>query len=299
MAMIQDRASNRSIVLRPRHIVGRSRLAQLRIQSPSISGEHAIIVWTGTSWEIRDMGSRNGTFVDDKRLESGERTRIRNGCNLRFGSGASEWQLVDASAPVPMVIEDGAVEPLLIRDGLIALPSEEEPEITVFKDAGEEWMCEVEGNSEPISSLHQIQHDNRNYTVVLPESFDYTTTGTSTMFGINDLSLRFSVSRDEEYVRLQVRQQDREVDLGARAHHYVILTLARTRIEDAGQGLSCESQGWVYFDDLAKELDMDEQHVNVAIYRCRQQLNKAGVKGAAGIVERRRLRISRGSRSGR
>ena len=33
---------------------------------------------------------------------------------------------------------------------------------------------------------------------------------------------------------------------------------------------------------------MDETHVNVAIHRCRQQMGKKGIVGAADIVQRRR-----------
>ena len=48
------------------------------------------------------------------------------------------------------------------------------------------------------------------------------------------------------------------------------------------------SEGWVYQDELADKLAMDETHLNVAVFRCRRQLAEAGILGAAGIVERRR-----------
>src|SRR6185369_7529735 len=56
-----------SPVLSP-HLVGRSRLADLRMNEPTVSGEHAVLRWTGREWELHDLGSRNGTIVDGRRL---------------------------------------------------------------------------------------------------------------------------------------------------------------------------------------------------------------------------------------
>jgi hypothetical protein len=72
----------------------------------------------------------------------------------------------------------------------------------------------------------------------------------------------------------------------------VLLALARSRLEDrqaGGRGARTESsEGWVYQDELASQLAMDEMHLNVAVFRCRRQLAEAGIAGAASIVERRR-----------
>src|SRR5882724_10033058 len=47
----------RSIVLSP-HLVGRSRLADLRMTEPTVSGEYAVLRWVGREWELHDLGSR-------------------------------------------------------------------------------------------------------------------------------------------------------------------------------------------------------------------------------------------------
>jgi hypothetical protein len=116
---------------------------------------------------------------------------------------------------------------------------------------------------------------------------------------LSTLTLRFSVSRNEEYVALTARDAHRTIDLGARAHHLVLLALARSRLADrqarsASPGdlqapRSDSSDGWIYLDELATQLAMDEPHLNVAVFRGRRQLAQAGILGAAGIVERRRL----------
>ena len=62
-----------SAMLLSRHVVGRSRLADLRMTDPTVSGEHAVLRWTGREWELHDLGSGNGTSVDGRKLASGER----------------------------------------------------------------------------------------------------------------------------------------------------------------------------------------------------------------------------------
>jgi hypothetical protein len=116
---------------------------------------------------------------------------------------------------------------------------------------------------------------------------------------LDALTLCFSVSRDEEYVALTARDEHWTIDLGARAHHLVLLALARSRLADRASGSptpgaprsprSDGAEGWVYFDELVGQLAMDEAHVNVAVYRIRRQLSDAGVVDAASVIERRRM----------
>jgi hypothetical protein len=72
----------RSILLSP-HMVGRSRLADLRMTEPTVSGEHAVLRWTGGDWELHDLGSRNGTIVDGRRLAAGMTLTVEPGVYLR------------------------------------------------------------------------------------------------------------------------------------------------------------------------------------------------------------------------
>lgn len=73
--------------------------------------------------------------------------------------------------------------------------------------------------------------------------------------------------------------------LGARAHHVVLLALARARLADRGHGSSPEREGWVHADPLAARLGVDVQHLNIMIHRIRTQLAALGFADAAAIVE--------------
>jgi hypothetical protein len=63
------------------------------------------------------------------------------------------------------------------------------------------------------------------------------------------------------------------------------ISAAATARSSTGAG-SYRASG--YQDELGDQLEMDEPHLNVAVFRCRRQLAEAGIAGAAGIVERRR-----------
>jgi len=55
--------------LASRSTVGRSQEGQLVILAKSISREHARLERVDTTWEMRDLGSRNGTFISDTRVQ--------------------------------------------------------------------------------------------------------------------------------------------------------------------------------------------------------------------------------------
>ena len=99
---------------------------------------------------------------------------------------------------------------------------------------------------------------------------------------------------------------DATVDLGERTHHYCLLALARKRLEDAARQIDPHAQGWIDFERFSKMLGLDSSHVNIQIFRARNQLMRAIPEWVhlPNIVERRRggvrlgafrFRIERGS----
>ena len=59
------------------------------------------------------------------------------------------------------------------------------------------------------------------------------------------MALEFNVSQDEEETQLSLRVDDQEMDLGTRSHHYLLLLLARTRIQDKDAGHESDVQAGV------------------------------------------------------
>lgn len=294
MAILAKHPEGPRVTLLSRHLVGRSRLADLHLTEATVSGEHAVLCWTGRQWELHDLGSRNGTILDGRRLAPGERVAVVRGAVVAFGDEGNAWRLADDAPPQVLALPADGGEPVCARDDLLALPGEDEPEVVVYRDAAGDWVLEQGGEAARIADRRAVRAGGRDYLLRIPELVAPTRDGSSPAPHLSALTWRFSVSRDEEYVALAARGDHHEIDLGARAHHLVLLTLARSRLEDraaraGGRAAPPESaEGWVYQDELADRLAMDETHLNVAVFRCRRQLAEAGITGAASIIERRR-----------
>lgn len=67
------------------------------VLEPSVSRSHAELTYDGSKWTIRDLGSANGTFVEDKLIETP--TEVKPGNRIRFGHIA--FYLVEDMARLP------------------------------------------------------------------------------------------------------------------------------------------------------------------------------------------------------
>ncbi len=113
---------------------------------------------------------------------------------------------------------------------------------------------------------------------------------------LDDLRLEFSVSADEEDVRVRVVGPYRAFELPQRAFTYLLLTLARARLTDQKDATPAAECGWVFVDDLVPALYPDVEALNVNIHRARKQFTRLGVRNGEQIIERRvgsrRIRLS-------
>ncbi|MCC9599621.1 FHA domain-containing protein [Stieleria sp. JC731] len=73
-------------------LIGRSESCQLRPKSDSISRKHCIIVIRDGRVLIQDLKSRNGTYVNEKRLPSDRAKILESGDQIKLGK--LEFQLV-------------------------------------------------------------------------------------------------------------------------------------------------------------------------------------------------------------
>ncbi len=80
-------------------IIGRARDAGLRLDSSSVSRRHARITWSGSVYMLEDLGSKNGTWVNERRLS--EPTSLNDGNLIRFGDLPFVFSL-DAEATMTM-----------------------------------------------------------------------------------------------------------------------------------------------------------------------------------------------------
>lgn len=273
--------------LRARHLVGRSRVCNLRVDRRAVSGEHAIIWWQDNTWFVRDLGSTNGTFVAGKALDAGEQRTLGPGERVSFGEPDGGYTLDNGDKPTAHAVDVQTGTTQLAANGMLALPDADSAEVTIFEGVGGTWIGERDDETIPVFDLDYLRAGGDRWQLHLPESQASTWVAHGDGPTVDNATFRFEVSRDEEYVRLVVETGGQEIDLGDRAHHYTLLTLARVRVRDMDEGDQPSEHGWVYHDELMRMLAADATKVRVDIYRARKQLSAADVGSAAAIVERR------------
>lgn len=267
-------------------LIGRSAACTIRIQVPDISAEHAALHWNGQDWELRDLGSRNGTMVDGRRLQAGERLVLYLGARVCFGVRSEAWVLEDDGPPPLMALDPASDEARLGASDLLELPDDSGGEILIYQMPDQGWIMERGETLTPIENGVAVEANGKQWRIHLPGPA--LSTVDSAPLSVDSAHFRFEVSRDEERVQLKIIAPQRVVELRARAHLYVLLTLARLRARDASNpSLPTSAHGWIDLDALSDILQTDRNNINVSIYRCRHQLAEAGVQGAARIVERR------------
>ena len=88
-------------------IIGRDPKCHLRPSSPSISKQHCVFFVAGDKVVLRDLGSTNGTFVNEQPLQGGQ-IELHNGDRLKIGPlaftmGVERSVAVDKPTSVPPV----------------------------------------------------------------------------------------------------------------------------------------------------------------------------------------------------
>lgn len=104
---------------------------------------------------------------------------------------------------------------------------------------------------------------------------------------VSQMALAFAVSRDEEHVAVEAQCGGARIHFGIRAHHYLLLTLARQRRRDSDAGLPETSCGWVDVDELHLDAGTSSARVNIDVFRVRRQFEALGVIDGREVVERR------------
>lgn len=276
----------RQCSLGPDQLIGREPTAAVHFDDESISWRHASVRWTGGAWELQDLGSTNGTFVDGRRIAPGARAVLRLGAELRFGDSRELWRLVSADPPMTSVVDVTTGQRLFAQEDLIAVPPTPEPELFISRQADGVWIAEQGERVWEPAELEVLRVRDSHYRFEPSAAVHATRAGGQLTPAT--LSLEFAVSRNEEHVEITIVHKQRRTPLRPRAHSYVLLTLARLREKDRGDApTSPESHGWVYQEDLVKMLATTPAQLAVDIYRARQQFNEAGVADAAQLVERR------------
>lgn len=84
-----DRPTSKVVLNPGRFMVGRAKTADIRLTSPTVSRRHALLIDTGETVEILDLGSVNGVRIDGERIAEGP---IAPGSVVTLGECTLEYQ---------------------------------------------------------------------------------------------------------------------------------------------------------------------------------------------------------------
>ena len=74
-----------ALSVEPGTVVGRGTAASLVVADSTVSSTHARFEQGRRGWQVVDLGSTNGTYVDERRV-SGEAAALKRGAALRLGT---------------------------------------------------------------------------------------------------------------------------------------------------------------------------------------------------------------------
>lgn len=294
MGTLKRAADGRLVLLTTEHVVGRLSSCGLCLSPPFVSLAHALIRWNGTSWELRDLGSTNGTYLDRARLQSGQTARLELGAILAFGDVPETWEMSCDAPPSPAAIPLDGSEPSRLMSGTIPLFDKDELVATIYAE-GERWYLEVGDTKEELCAGQQFSVGGRAWKFECPHVASLTSETAPELPRLDTLVLEFSYSSNEEFVEVSFAHAGERRSLSGRSCLYLALVLARQRLDDQRAGRN--EHGWIDVDDLLRMIPEYSSYaaLNVEIHRLRRLFGESGVSEPTRIVERRRGQIRIGT----
>ena len=84
-------------------VIGSSSNSHIGLRSPYVSSYHAeILLLDNGDIILEDKGSRNGTFLNDNKLQPNKEVTIKRGDNIRFANIVLDWNLVPMAPKIDM-----------------------------------------------------------------------------------------------------------------------------------------------------------------------------------------------------
>lgn len=288
MGILLNTRTGKHHVLKPLHVIGRDpRHADTALPQADASLLHATIRWASRQWVVCDH-SRNGSFLNGRALRKEQLTPLGLNDEIRFGMlDGTPWRLVDASAPGDLLIPLTPGQDVIALDAYLALPDDETPLTCLYRSASGQWTKDTGDEAVPLSDGEVIQVGPLAWRLHCNQEVQ----GTLDLLAPRaQACLKFQTSLDEEHVQITLLSGAQAIDMGERSHHYLLLILARQRLQDATRGIDPMAQGWLALEQLVTMMRMDRVHLNIQMFRLRKQFATVIGQGllSEGFIERRR-----------
>ena len=116
---IRTREGEEKHTFTDRVIIGRHPGVGLTINDPKISRQHAAVQPHGNHWQLADLASSNGTFIDDTRIYG--TVPLQEGDVFRLGTTTFTFNEDEGGKPRQISVELSVVEELDARDGGLSI----------------------------------------------------------------------------------------------------------------------------------------------------------------------------------
>lgn len=161
--------------------LGRDPLSDIILDDAEVSRHHAKLLLQAGGYEIQDMGSTNGTFIDGKRL-GGEPLALKPGQVIMLGSNVTlVYQAIPAVDPMATIVAPAAAAAAVVEDveevqpvtdGIEEKIEEEaaEVEVEIPVPAAEASMPEPAEIEEPPSEEVVAEDEEEDFATMMDES---------------------------------------------------------------------------------------------------------------------------------
>ncbi len=292
MAKIRNCVTGEIVILKAQHIFGRNSSSSTTcIHETDVSQLHAKIFWGGENWIIQDC-SRNGTIVNKEYIHH-QTQQLNMDSKVQFGKNEiTNWEMVCDDKPSSYLQNCNDPTKIIELENGLVISNSTNPEILFYYSNEGEWKAELKDKIIELTNNQLIYFNEENWIFIQNEILDETID-----YGkiVHQAYFQFELSCDEEHIKIKIINNDFELNLGSRAHNYLLLSLARKRLEDTKLNLSEDELGWIDLDDVtndvSKELrkEVDMYYLNLQIHRLRKQLIELKPYGYrfSNVIERR------------
>ena len=166
LIMFKENGQRKDFALDPgQTVIGRKEDCDLRIPLPEISRKHTLLIVTGEAVTIRDLGSANGTYVNNKRITE---TELSAGDHIVIGPMVFTIQINGEPSDIKQVHtrlerrEAGPVPDVEVRGSATSIKTATaSPEADIF----------AENEDDPIRALEALAGSDDTATLNMSDSF--------------------------------------------------------------------------------------------------------------------------------
>lgn len=288
--------------------IGRAPTNDLVLTDGKVSSRHAVVFARGTDLRVEDLNSKNGTFVNEQKIEG--QHPLSDGDRLRLGGLTTLRVAVarHARAPgptQPLVVErmDAGVR-YAVRSDRFTIGSDADADLhipeaaaraatLVMHETGEIWLGTDDEERELALDEPFVVAGARLVVLEVTDERTRTELRGSTNYPYRLIATLDGPTGPRASLVDLLTHREHVIDTEHRAT--LLYLLARQAMQDRRDGLEASERGWLSDDDVAGGIwgrerhKLDPNNYHVLICRLRKEIKDAGFDG--WFIEKKRKRI--------